>query len=113
MKTPLGLLTLLLLATTAAAQPDLSKQYSRPTVPPREVLDRLALKLGWQTYVPMDGRRDGLASVQVTPKEILVQTRSGLIVSLDPETGRTNWRQRVGNPYAGNLPPGYNGTQVF
>jgi hypothetical protein len=113
MKTLLSALTLVLTAATVVAQSDNERLFTQPTVPPREALDRLNLQLGWQIYLPMDGRKDRLYHVQITPKEMFVQTRSGLVVSLDPETGRTRWRQRVGQPYPRALPLGYNAKQVF
>jgi outer membrane protein assembly factor BamB len=75
------------------------KVYTRPEPPPREVLDRLNLQLRWRTYLPMDGSRDGLANVQMLGRDMLVQTRSGLVALLDAETGVTRWRTRVGLPY--------------
>src|SRR5262249_58173490 len=49
----------------------------------------------------MEGRRDGFLSIQVAGKDLLVQTRAGLVVRLDAETGRAHWRQRVGRPFQG------------
>jgi outer membrane protein assembly factor BamB len=98
MRTLLSLVALVLAATTASAQRS-ADLFSRPEIPPSEVLDRLHLQVGWHIYLPVDGRKDGIFSVQLTGKDILVQTRSGLVVSLDPETGRTNWRTAVGLGY--------------
>ncbi|HJT77584.1 MAG TPA: PQQ-binding-like beta-propeller repeat protein [Gemmataceae bacterium] len=103
-----SVLALVLTATTAMAQ-DFPRQFSRPAVPPREVLNRLNLTLGWYTYVPTDGRRDSIFSIQLTGDEMLVQTRSGTVTSLDPETGRLRWGPAaVGLPYRHQEALGYN-----
>ncbi len=108
----LALATLVLTAAVAVAQFP-AQEFTRPTVPPREVLERLNLKLGWRVYVPTEGRRDGLVHVENTGTEILVQTRSGLVTLLDAETGRALWRTRVGQPFRVSLPPTYNAKLVF
>src|SRR5262249_46408651 len=48
---------LFLLAATAGAQ-DSSRLHTHPSVPSDAALQPLNLKLGWRTYIPMDGRRD-------------------------------------------------------
>jgi hypothetical protein len=87
--------------------------YTRPEPPPREVLDRLNLRLRWFAYLPMDGARDGLASVQVLGRDMLVQTRSGLVVLLDAETGAARWRAHVGVPYRVVAQPAANSHTVL
>jgi outer membrane protein assembly factor BamB len=87
--------------------------YTRPEPPPREVLDRLNLRLNWFTYLPMDGTRDGLSSVQVLGRDMLVQTRSGLVVLLNAETGEARWRTHVGTPYRVVAPPTANSRTVL
>ena len=111
MKPLLSVLALVLTATAVTAQdPQL---FSRPLVPPREALDRLNLQLGWRTYIPVESRRDAIFSVQLTGREMFVQTRSGMLVSLDPETGETRWRTLPGLPYRDKHPVGYNSALVF
>jgi outer membrane protein assembly factor BamB len=105
-------LAILLAVSTVAAQP-ISRTYTRPAIPSSEVLDRLNLKLAWRVFVPTDGFRDGLASVQILEDQVLVQTRSGGVVLLDAATGATAWRARVGVPYRGTQPLGYNSQSVF
>lgn len=104
--------TLVVIATTLTAQ-DLSRTYSCPKVPSPEALDRLNLKMAWRAYVPTEGRRDGLLSVQVADQQVLVQTRSGRVIALNAETGETQWRTQIGLAYLANQPLGYNSTQVF
>ena len=101
-------LAYVLLGTTAAvgltmpvlAQSARSQLYSTPLPPPREVLDRLNLQMNWRVYVPMDGRHDGLATVQLHGPDLYVQTRSGMMALLDAETGVTRWR----SPRRSSLP---------
>jgi outer membrane protein assembly factor BamB len=103
---------LALVAAFAAAEVAPSARFTVPTPPPREVLDRLNLEKGWQEYIPMDGVRDGFDSIQVLPHELLIQTRSGLILLLDAETGKTLWRSRAGIPYRNVNQPAANSTTI-
>jgi outer membrane protein assembly factor BamB len=101
------------LAAPAAAQPARAETYTTPLPPPREVLDRLNLKMAWRLYVPMDGRRDGLASVQLHGTDLYVQTRSGLVMLVDPESGVVHWRTRVGLPYRVTHELAFNSREVY
>jgi outer membrane protein assembly factor BamB len=102
----------LLLGPVVDAQ-DRARWLTRPAVPSQAALDRLNLKLAWYTYVPTDGGRDGIFSVQVLNDQILVQTRSGIVVSLNPDDGTQQWRNLVGTPYRVTQPPGRNARSVF
>jgi outer membrane protein assembly factor BamB len=100
MKSYLGAMAAsLVLVVAAAGQDERSKLYSTPSPPSREALDRLNLRMAWRTYIPVEGRRDGLLQIQVQGRDLYVQTRSGLVARLDAETGQTLWRTRVGNSY--------------
>jgi outer membrane protein assembly factor BamB len=101
-----------LLAAVAAAQ-DRGFVHSVPQVPPREALERLNLRLGWTAYVPTESQRDGLATVQLDGRLLLVQSRSGEVTALDAETGRTRWRSRFGLPYRTALPLAFNRRGVY
>jgi len=57
--------------------------------------------------------RDGLFSIQLSGKDLYVQTRSGLVALLDAETGATRWRSRVGKPYEVSQPLAFNSHTVF
>jgi outer membrane protein assembly factor BamB len=94
----LAALALTIIATVSVALAD-TRVYTRPTVPTADALKRLNLQLGWRTYLPVDGGRDGVATLQVFGPQVLVQLRSGVVIALDAESGQTMWRQRVGNPY--------------
>jgi hypothetical protein len=117
MKKLLIVAALVAVVSTPLRAEDPSRLYSTPSAPPREVLDRLRLKLGWTATVPMDGRRDGLFSVQLLPgdkgQELIVQTRSGGIYSYDAATGRQRWATHVGVPYRVAKPVGYNTNSIF
>jgi outer membrane protein assembly factor BamB len=101
-----------LLGTPLWAQ-NRTRLYTRPSLPSKAALDRLNLKLAWQTYVPTDGPRDGIFSVQVLDDQILVLMRSGILAALNPEDGTLQWRILVGVPYRVSQAPGRNSQSVF
>lgn len=70
-------------------------------VPPDQAaLDRLRLATEWTSYLPLEGRRDGIAMVQVVDEsQIYVQTRAGLLVAVDARTGGIQWTQRYATGY--------------
>jgi outer membrane protein assembly factor BamB len=108
-------LLLLLSATVANAQAPF-RVYTEPPIPRSATLDKLDLVLGWRTYLPLDGKHDGMYTVQVTNpdgRQILVQARSGGIYALDAETGAVQWRARLPSNYATALPLGYNAKLVL
>lgn len=113
MKRLLKAMVALLLTGAAARAADPSQLLTRPTVPPAEALDRLNLKLAWRAHVPMDGARDGLFSVQMLGPQVLVQTRAGLIVLIDADTGQAQWQRFVGKPYRPTQAPGHNSKSIF
>jgi outer membrane protein assembly factor BamB len=92
---------------------DLSDIYTRPSPPSREALDRLNLKVGWSLNLPVQGRRDGIFSVQVLEKDLFIQTRGGVVLVVNAETGEVKWRTRVGEVYRPVHPVGYNSRTVF
>jgi outer membrane protein assembly factor BamB len=100
-------------ATLALAQVPRSTIYSRPDLPSEETLRRLNLKMAWSRDLPTLGRADGFASIQVAGKDLLAQTRSGMVVRLDAETGVVRWRQRIGRPYRGGTALGFNARSVY
>jgi outer membrane protein assembly factor BamB len=99
-------------ASMASAEP-ITRLHTRPTVPTADTLKRLNLDLAWRTYIPVDGTKDGILSVQPTGKEVLVQTKSGAIVAVDSANGQTLWKTRVGTPYQAAHALGYNYNAVF
>jgi outer membrane protein assembly factor BamB len=97
---------------------DLSRLYTDPSAPAQDALDRLRLKTAWTATVPMDSRRDGFFSVQLLPygtgHELLIQTRSGGVLSLDAATGQRRWYTVIGVPYrAASNPAGFNSETIF
>ena len=87
--------------------------YTTPSLPSREVLDRLNLRMAWYAHVPMEGRRDGLVSVQVNNGQVLALTRGGCLCAFDAETGRQQWRVTVGKAFDHNYTPSFNSQSVF
>jgi outer membrane protein assembly factor BamB len=76
-------------------------------------MDSLHLRLVWQAHIPTAGPRDGLFSLQILENQLLVQTKSGTVAALDPVTGSTLWRTRVGIEYRVIEPLGVSATTVF
>jgi outer membrane protein assembly factor BamB len=110
---------MLLVLTAAASGQDRERLWSDPAMPEREALDRLNLELVWRADVPMAGRRDGFVSIQHTGRQILVQTRGGIVALYNAETesesksARLIWRVRVGEPFAPSAAPAFNSTSVY
>jgi outer membrane protein assembly factor BamB len=86
-------------------------------VPPRDVLERLNLTVGWNARLPIAGRRDGLFTLQLLPAknrtQLVVQTVYGAIFMLDAETGDLLWRATVGLPDWQGQAVGYNEQSIF
>ena len=100
MKTYLGAaLVVLLGATMGSSQSESRFMYSQPAIPSRADLERLNLRQAWHTYLPVDGQRDGVFRVQIHDKQLIFLMRSGAVIAVDPDTGATQWRTRVGVPY--------------
>jgi outer membrane protein assembly factor BamB len=102
-----------LAGTLQAQSPPLRGVYTQPVPPPQELLDRLNLQMAFRIYVPMDGRQDGLTTVQMSGRDLLVQTRSGMVALIDAETGATSWRQRVGRTYVAEHALAFNSREVY
>jgi outer membrane protein assembly factor BamB len=86
----------LAVAVVAQAQPTL---LTYPALPTRDALDRMNLRLAWRTVIPVESRRDGIATVQNFGDTVVVQTRRGAVSALDPITGAVRWHVDVGDPY--------------
>jgi outer membrane protein assembly factor BamB len=109
------ILTAWLLGAAALGTADeRSRRYSQPVVPSQDALNRLNLKLAWRTYVPTNGRRDGLESVQVLDgSQVLVQTRDGETSLLDGKDGTTLWQVHLGTSGRISHRPAFDGRSVF
>jgi outer membrane protein assembly factor BamB len=113
MKTLLGgVVTFILIVTPARAQL-LSRHWTNPRVPAARALARLNLQLAWRVYLPVEGKRDGIYSVQFAGKDIFAQTIGGVIVALDPRDGQVRWKTRVGRRFRVTHPLGFNDKSVF
>jgi outer membrane protein assembly factor BamB len=99
-----------------AAIPGWSQSLPRstPAVPPdRAALDRLNLTTDWVFHVPLEGRHDGIARVQLAEEsQVFVQTHSGLLLALDAFTGRTLWKFKMPAAYSSHFPVGFNSRYV-
>ena len=100
------------LLLTAGVSP---AQYRTSAVPPDKLfLDRLNLKSEWNAVVPLQGGRDGIATVQVVDAaQVFAQTRSGLLVAFDAVTGAKQWAYRYPAEYVTMYPVGVNDDFVF
>jgi outer membrane protein assembly factor BamB len=88
-----------------------SRVYAQARTPDKKDLDRAGVKMAWSLTLPMDGRRDGLAKIQLIPITIpsgaatrdlvllVVQMQSGTLALYDGETGQKFWSVQPGNPY--------------
>lgn len=108
-----ALLAAAALTNATSAQIARDQLYTRPLPPPRAVLDRLNLQMAWAMYVPVDGRRDGLATVQLNRDDLYVQTRSGMVMLVDALTGVVRWRSRFGEPYRAAHELAFNSREVY
>jgi outer membrane protein assembly factor BamB len=106
-------LVVLLSALTLPAQHSRARVYTRPVPPPAEMLRRLNLTQAWSRYVPTEGTRDGIATVQIDGRDLLLQTHRGLVLRLDAETGEIRWRTLVGIPYRVTQPLAMNSRLVL
>jgi outer membrane protein assembly factor BamB len=102
-------LCLLPLLAAAVIPQTAPRRYSTPALPAQGALDRLSLTLAWSIRLPTDGSEDGLADVQLLSAgnrlDLLVQTRLGTVLLLDPETGDILWQRHLGQPYDRVQPP--------
>lgn len=87
--------------------------WTQPTRPTQENLDRLNLQLSWRVSVPMDGRRDGIASIQSIGGQVIVQTLRGRIVCIDGASGEVRWFTTVGEPFAVTHEVGFNDSLIL
>ncbi len=97
---------LLLTASTLLAQ------TAEPPSP--ATLDRLGLRTVWVNAVPLNGERDGIATVQIADtRQIFVQTKRGLLVAFDAATGERQWTFRYDTADTTPFAVGWNDQYVF
>ncbi|MDB5310985.1 MAG: hypothetical protein JWO38_5187 [Gemmataceae bacterium] len=95
----------LLLALAAFCPAQQSKVFT-PAVPPdKDALQRLNLRTEWTVYLPVDGRRDTIELVQTFDDQLFVQTRTGLLITVDARTGKILWSAALGQGEYGNVYP--------
>ncbi len=96
----LGLAGLLLAnhAGPAAAQ---SSVYTRASLPSADELAAVRLRTQWSTAIPLLNRTDGVGMMQiVSGNQLIVQTKSGLLIAYDATTGVHQWSVRYLTQYA-------------
>ena len=71
-------------------------QGSRPLID-QNTARRYGLKRAWYKQIPLDRTRDRIASVTLDHGGLFVQTREGLLVALDAESGETLWSRQIGS----------------
>jgi outer membrane protein assembly factor BamB len=104
----------LFLCMTALCQSQNSRVYSRAVPPDKTALNRLNLKTEWSLYLPVDGRRDSIELIQTFDDQMFVQTKTGLLIAIDVQTGRVQWSAALGNGgYSNVYPVAVNSTFVF
>ena len=110
-------LLLTILAFVLAALPlraeERERLWSDPALPTAEALERLNLQMAWHRIVPMESKRDGFVSVQHTGRQMLIQTRGGIVALLNSETGKIVWRVRIGDALRFATAPAFNSSSVF
>jgi hypothetical protein len=113
MRKPAGAMILVLLTATVVAAQRPRYLYTQPPLPSEQALDRLNLQMSWHTYIPMDGKHDAILDYQLHLRDILIQLRSGTMISLNAATGALQWRAEIGNPYAPSIGFDVNAQSVF
>jgi hypothetical protein len=87
---------------------------AQSAVPPSDAqLDPVNLKLEWSTAVPVIGKQDGVALIQVADNnQIFVRTKAGLLLAMDAKTGGTQWSFKFDSVNAPVYPVAYSDTHV-
>lgn len=93
-----ALLATCVLASLAPAQATLNR-YTEARPPDRDELNRANLRLAWSTTLPVEGYRDGIATVQLLGNQLVIRLRSGFLAVYDAATGRPLWQVHPGQPY--------------
>jgi len=106
-----ALIVLIAPSVTFAQTP---RTYARVTQPEREQLEKLNLKIDWVVNIPVGGKRDGLAEIQLIDEtQMFVQTRGGSLIAVDAVTGRQQWTFRYPFEYPSIFPVAVNSKFVF
>ena len=96
----------------SASGQDQIKVFTRPKLPPRDMLERMNLTVAWHARVTVDGQRDGIASVQLIPgkqNQLVVQTYKDAVFLYDADHGDLIWRATtIGVPYWSLQPAAWN-----
>lgn len=99
----------------AAGTAVVAQSGNTPATPlDRAALERLNLRSEWNAYIPVSGKRDGLAHIQpVDETQVFVQSKAGLLVALDARTGRQQWSYKFPTSYSTSYPIAVNDKFCF
>jgi outer membrane protein assembly factor BamB len=82
--------------------------------PSREALERLNLAVEWAVFLPIDGQKDSVDTVQVVDhNQMFVQTKAGLLLAVDTRSGQRLWSFAFPNRYSGPYDVAVNSKEVF
>ena len=108
----LAAFAVLVAASSATAQG--TGAYSRAVPPDRAVLDRLNLRTEWSVYLPIESKRDSIATVQTFDDQVFIQSRRGLVMAVNARTGKVMWTAALGDgDFAYTYPAAVNSRFVF
>ncbi|MFL5340126.1 MAG: PQQ-binding-like beta-propeller repeat protein [Gemmataceae bacterium] len=91
-------------AAAQAQPPRTTNVLTQPRIPAREDLNRLNLRLAYAITLPMEGKKDAIATVQLEGDQLIAQLRSGLVAVYDAETGAIRWSAHPGQAYPPIVP---------
>ncbi|NIL97259.1 MAG: PQQ-binding-like beta-propeller repeat protein [Planctomycetales bacterium] len=86
-----------LAALWACGGADLGAQTGRSPLIPEIEAQRNGLTRAWFAQAELDSSRDRIETLVLQDKQLIVQTRRGVIQRLDAETGKSYWSVNVGS----------------
>jgi outer membrane protein assembly factor BamB len=99
MRTLAALLGIVLFLPAAGLAQPRANVFTEARLPDQAQLDRLDLKPVFLTTLPVEHLKDGVASMQLMDRLLVIQLRSGFVVAYNAETGAIQWSTRPGMPY--------------
>jgi outer membrane protein assembly factor BamB len=95
---------LALAPAVAPAQQPSSTLFTQSRPLDRDELARGNLRQAFAITLPMESRKDGIATMQLLDDLLIVQLRSGVVAAFDPDTGAVRWVARFGSNYPPVVP---------
>src|SRR5213080_3021757 len=87
---------LALAPVVAPAQQPSPTLFTQSRPPDRDELNRLNLRQAFAVTLPMESRKDGIATLQLLDDLLVVQLRSGVVAAFDADSGAVRWQARFG-----------------